>query len=84
MLKEATGNPALSAHCLRHALKANSDAVNANQSHVAAIGGWAGKSISSHQMRYGREGLTRGEGPCTKIQVIRAIENVRLYMVNSS
>ncbi len=62
LLKEATGNPALSAHCLRHTLKANSDVVNANQSHVAAIGGWAGKSISSHQMRYGREGLTRDEG----------------------
>jgi integrase len=62
LLKEATGNPALSAHCLRHTLKANSDVVSANPSHVAAIGGWAGKSISSHQMRYGREGLIRDEG----------------------
>ena len=62
LLATSTGNPALSAHCLRHTLKANGDVVNANASHVAAIGGWAGSSISKHQLRYGRDGLVRAEG----------------------
>ena len=71
LLKTSTGNPALSAHCLRHTLKANGDVANA--SHVAAIGGWAGSSISKHQIRYGRDGLVRDEG-------FRAVRDTSLKM----
>jgi integrase len=62
LLVTCTGNPALSAHCLRHTLKANGDVVNANASHISAIGGWAGSNIGKHQLRYGRDGLVRDEG----------------------
>jgi len=62
LLVTITGNPTLSAHCLRHTLKANGDVVSANASHISAIGGWAGSNIGEHQLRYGRDGLVRDEG----------------------
>jgi len=60
----ATGNNTLSAHCLRHTLKALSDSVDANQSHVAAIGGWSGGSgvISSAMQQCGAAGLSSSKG----------------------
>lgn len=63
-MRRDTGNNKISAHCLRHTLRALSDIADANQSHVAAIGGWAGanKTISSHMQQYGAEGLSRSEG----------------------
>lgn len=64
LLVTATDNRALSAHCLRHTVRANGDIVNANPSHVAAICGWANsnKPISKSMMNYGREALSRAEG----------------------
>jgi len=63
-MRSATGNKTLSAHCLRHTLKALSDSVDANQSHVAAIGGWSGGStvISSAMQQYGAAGLSSSKG----------------------
>ena len=64
LLVAATDNRALSAHCLRHTVRANGDIVSANPSHVAAICGWANsnKPISKSMMNYGREALSRAEG----------------------
>jgi hypothetical protein len=63
-MRSATGNKTLSAHCLRHTLKALSDSVDANQSHVAAIGGWSGGSgvISAAMQQYGAAGLSSSKG----------------------
>lgn len=63
-MRFATGNKTLTAHCLRHTLKALSDSVDANQSHVAAIGGWSGGStvISSAMQQYGAAGLSSSKG----------------------
>jgi integrase len=63
-MRAATGNKTLTAHCLRHTLKALSDSVDANQSHVAAIGGWSGGSsvISSAMQQYGAAGLSSSKG----------------------
>ena len=63
-MRSATGNRTLSAHCLRHTLKALSDSVDANQSHVAAIGGWSGGSsvISAAMQQYGAAGLSSSKG----------------------
>ena len=63
-MRSATGNKTLSAHCLRHTLKALSDSVDANQSHVAAIGGWSGGSvvISAAMQQYGATGLSSSKG----------------------
>lgn len=63
-MRSATGNNTLSAHCLRHTLKALSDSVDANQSHVAAIGGWSGGStvISIAMQQYGAAGLSSSRG----------------------
>ena len=63
-MRSATGNKTLTAHCLRHTLKALSDSVDANQSHVAAIGGWSGGStvISSAMQQYGAAGLSSSKG----------------------
>ena len=63
-MRSATGNNTLSAHCLRHTLKALSDSVDANQSHVAAIGGWSGGSsvISAAMQQYGAAGLSSSKG----------------------
>ena len=60
-MRSATGNKTLTAHCLRHTLKALSDSVDANQSHVAAIGGWSGGSavISAAIRRGGSKQLKR-------------------------
>lgn len=63
-MRSATNNKTLSAHCLRHTLKALSDSVDANQSHVAAIGGWSGGSsvISAAMQQYGAAGLSSSKG----------------------
>jgi len=63
-MKKVTGNNAVSAHCLRHTLKALSDIADANIAHMAAICGWAGgeKVISRHMQQYGAEGLSRADG----------------------
>ena len=63
-MRSATGNKTLTAHCLRHTLKALSDSVDANQSHVAAIGGWSGGStvISAAMQQYGAAGLSSSKG----------------------
>jgi integrase len=63
-MRSATGNKTLSAHCLRHTLKALSDSVDANQSHVAAISGWSGGSlvISAAMQQYGAAGLSSSKG----------------------
>jgi integrase len=63
-LIRATGNSGLSAHCLRHTLRANASSKGANSDHVACICGWSGaQSVISKDMRnYGLEALTRHKG----------------------
>ena len=63
-MRSATGNKTLTAHCLRHTLKVLSDSVDANQFHVAAIGGWSGGStvISAAMQQYGAAGLSSSKG----------------------
>ncbi|MFW2478507.1 MAG: hypothetical protein ACN4GF_00025 [Lentimonas sp.] len=63
-MRSATGNKTLIAHFLRPTLKALSDSVDANKSHVAAIGGWSGGStvISASMQQYGAAGLSSSKG----------------------
>lgn len=63
-LKRATGNSGLSAHCLRHTLRANASSKGANSDHVACICGWSGAQgvISKDMRNYGLEALTRHKG----------------------
>jgi len=62
-LLKATGNPRITAHCLRHTWNANASAMNVSVLHRALIGGWSavGKDahFSKHMLRYGRSGLQR-------------------------
>ena len=63
-LIKATGNSNLSAHCLRHTLRANASSKGANSDHVACICGWSGAQgvISKDMRNYGIEALTRDKG----------------------
>ena len=63
-LTRATGNNALTGHCLRHTFRANAQNNGANLGAVAAIGGWSGDKtgISDIMLGYGAEGLSSGEG----------------------
>lgn len=63
-LRRATGNSQLTAHCLRHTLRANAVSKSANPAHVACICGWSGGGdvISRDMKNYGIEALTRSKG----------------------
>ena len=58
-LRRVTGNKTVTAHCLRHTLKWNTDLNNVSAYEAASIGGWSGGSIgvSQHMLNYGAEGI---------------------------
>lgn len=62
-LLAATGNPRLTAHCLRHTWNSNASAAGIDLVHRALIGGWAasGKDtmFSKRMTSYGARGLQR-------------------------
>ena len=64
-LLAATGNPRLTAHCLRHTWNSNASAAGIDLLHRALIGGWAasGKDsmFSKRMTRYGAKGLQRSK-----------------------
>lgn len=57
-IRRVTKTEDLTAHCLRHTLKFNTDLNNVPASEAAAIGGWSGSSIgvSRHMLKYGAAG----------------------------
>ena len=75
LLKEATGNDKLTAHCLRHSFMVNCKANGADMVSAAAIAGWSGSSLgmSSAMLAYGQEGLEQSN-------VVRGLYRVSLQI----
>lgn len=62
-LYSATGNPRVTAHCLRHTWNCNATGMDVNLIHRALIAGWASAgrdaAFTQEMLRYGRTGLQR-------------------------
>ena len=59
LMREITGDEALTGHCCRHTFRVNCEASGVSSTVTSAIGGWSGASLglSTEMLSYGDEGL---------------------------
>jgi len=59
LMREITGDEALTGHCCRHTFRVNCEASGVSSTVTSAIGGWSGSSLglSTEMLSYGDEGL---------------------------
>ena len=62
-IRTLSGNSNASGHCLRHSFKMNAQAAGADVLSIASIAGWSDsyRSVSSHLLNYGHEGILNSE-----------------------
>ena len=62
-IRTLSGNTKVTGHCLRHTFKMNAQASGADVLSIASIAGWSDsdRSVSSHLLNYGHEGILNSE-----------------------
>lgn len=79
-IRKLTGNSKATGHCLRHSFKMNAQAAGADVLSIASIAGWndSDRSVSSHLLNYGHEGIVSSE---IVMSLYEANKNINKHLI---
>ncbi|NRQ00833.1 site-specific tyrosine recombinase XerC [Marinobacterium sp. xm-d-530] len=80
-IRTLSGNSNATGHCLRHSFKMNAQASGADVLSIASIAGWndSKRSVSSHLLNYGHEGIESSE---VVMSLYEANKNINKHLIS--